>query len=188
MPSTTKLGRVVTYHVDLPHLQSHNLLAHEFTWPRDKIKLLYLQYQNFYGHQAWWDGGLLERFLPIKLLDSLVTKFCSITWQTKTIISPLLQCLWSQNLAGCDLLGETPTNKVTWPLVCVFHWDHVTKKIYYISANTMSMNTKLCRVGWWLTLRGCSLKATWNFDHVTNAKVTWQLEKIYLYFHKMYSH
>ena len=40
----------------------------------------------------------LEQLLCIKLLDPLITWFCKITWQTKTIVSTLPQCPWSPNL------------------------------------------------------------------------------------------
>ena len=36
---------------------------------------------------------------PMKLLNPLATWSCRIMWQTKTIISPLKQCLWLLNLA-----------------------------------------------------------------------------------------
>ena len=49
----------------------------------------------------WAGSNYLEQLPPIKLLYSLVTWSWKITWQIKTIISPLLQCLWQSNLAGC---------------------------------------------------------------------------------------
>ena len=68
---------------------------------RDKLKPLYLHYNNIYGHKARQDGySHLDSLLPIKLYDHIITWFCEITWQTKNIVSPLPQCLWSQKLAG----------------------------------------------------------------------------------------
>ena len=42
----------------------------------------------------------LDVLLPIKSHDSLIMWPCEITWQTKTTISPLSECLWPPNLAG----------------------------------------------------------------------------------------
>ena len=42
----------------------------------------------------------LDRFLPLKSHDSLITWSYEIKWKTKTIISPIPQCLWLQNLVG----------------------------------------------------------------------------------------
>ena len=45
----------------------------------------------------------IQQLLTKKLLDPLVPWSSKITWQTKTIISPVLQCLWPRNLAGWRL-------------------------------------------------------------------------------------
>ena len=42
----------------------------------------------------------LERFLTIMSFITLITWSCEITWETKTIISPLAKCLWPPNLVG----------------------------------------------------------------------------------------
>ena len=42
----------------------------------------------------------LRLLLPIKLPELLVKWYCKIRWQTKTVISPLLHCLWPRNVAG----------------------------------------------------------------------------------------
>ena len=55
-----------------------------------------------------------EGLLPINLLNSLVTWSCEITWQTKTIISPIQQCLWPPILAGWwDIEGLLPWSHMT---------------------------------------------------------------------------
>ena len=45
-----------------------------------------------------------EGLLPIFLLHHLVTWSCKIMWETKTIMPPLPQYLWPQNLAGWWLI------------------------------------------------------------------------------------
>ena len=52
----------------------------------------------------------LDRFLPLKSHDSLITWSYEITWQTETIISPIPQCLWLQNFVGwwLNLSGSHP--------------------------------------------------------------------------------
>ena len=40
----------------------------------------------------------LEVLLTMKSHEPLITWSCEITWQTKTAISPLSQCLWPPNL------------------------------------------------------------------------------------------
>ena len=42
----------------------------------------------------------VDGFLPIKSHDPLITWSCKITWQTKIIISSLLQWLWPPNVVG----------------------------------------------------------------------------------------
>ena len=42
----------------------------------------------------------LDGFLPIKLHDTLIIWYCKIACQTKSIISPIPQSLWSPHLVG----------------------------------------------------------------------------------------
>ena len=74
---------------------------------RNKLKT-YLHFQSAIGHQAWQDGNL--PWWTIKSHDPLITWFYEITWQTKTIISPLPQNLWPPNLTGwwLTLRGSYP--------------------------------------------------------------------------------
>ena len=65
------------------------------------IKALYLNYHISCDHQTW-QGGCLQRGVPsTNLQDPLIIWPSEIKRQTKTIISPLPQCLWPPNLAGC---------------------------------------------------------------------------------------
>ena len=64
----------------------------------------------------------LEGLLAIKSLYTLTICFCRITWQTKIFITPLLHCLWPQNLAGWWLtltgfyLESHVARKITWQI------------------------------------------------------------------------
>ena len=49
-----------------------------------------------HGRMVTYRKGLL----PIELFGSLITWSCVITTQLKTVVSPLLQCILSLNLAG----------------------------------------------------------------------------------------
>ena len=80
--------------------------------PRDKIKLFYLHYQSVYGHQTWLDGHMTWSFIKWS---------CNITWQTKTVMFPLPQCLCQSNLAltlrisySCYSL-MSPLTRCLWP-------------------------------------------------------------------------
>ena len=69
----------------------------------------------------------IEGLLPMKLFDHLITWSYKITWQTKTIISPLPQCLWPPNFApNFDLPWRATTHKVTQPFGHVVLQDYVT--------------------------------------------------------------
>ena len=60
----------------------------------DKLKPLHLHYHNVYGHQTWQCHDL-----HLKSHDPLVKECCEITCQTKAVIYPLLEFLWSSNMA-----------------------------------------------------------------------------------------
>ena len=66
---------------------------------RDKLRLLHLHYHSVYGHQTWQDGDLPDALLSKKPDDLFSMWSFKIMCQTKTIISPLLQCLWPPKLA-----------------------------------------------------------------------------------------
>ena len=73
----------------------------------------------------------LEGLLPIKLNDALIMWSSKITWKTKTIISPIPQCLWPPNLAG-QYLERLPPMKlldplVTWP--CKIMWQAIISSL-----------------------------------------------------------
>ena len=90
-----------------------------------------LYYQSSYEHQTWPNGNLPWWVPALKSCALLVTWSFEITWQIKTIISPMQQYLWS--------LGRTVTyleGLVTLKLynilnawLNVFRWGHVTNQI-----------------------------------------------------------
>ena len=101
---------------------------------------------------------------PIKLDDPLIICSAEILWQTKTIIYPLPQCLWSPNVEGGDLLWERPPIKSDDPLStwsCEITWQFKT------------IVSSLPQCLWHQTWQGSGLfgrdptfQARWPFDHV----------------------
>ena len=85
----TKLGRMVTYSVKLPTINSFTLWSHGLARSYDKQKSLYIQKQCDYGCKLGRMITYLDKFLPIQLHYPLITWSYKTTWQTKTIISPL---------------------------------------------------------------------------------------------------
>ena len=87
------------------------------------LKTLYLHYQIAYGHQT--SQNALERLLPIKFRGFAKSL---AKWLTKSIIFPLLQCLWSLK-TSCWWLSMTGSpHNVTWPIDHIVLRDHVTTK------------------------------------------------------------
>ena len=84
----------------------------------------------------------LDEFLPIKLYQPLTTWSCKVTWQTKTIISPLALCLWPPNgeIPCQALIIESYKTLTTWP--CKVTWQ----KILYISITRVPKANKLGRM------------------------------------------
>ena len=67
-------------------------------------KSLYIHNQSGYPYKIGRMLTYLDEFLPIKSHHPLITWSCKITWQTKTILSPLPQCLWPWNIVGWWLI------------------------------------------------------------------------------------
>ena len=65
----------------------------------DKLKPLYFLCRSAYGHQTWQDGNLSWWAPTHKVTKTINTWSCKVSWQSKTIISPLPQLLWLPNLA-----------------------------------------------------------------------------------------
>ena len=110
----------------------------------EKLKPLYLFYHSSYGHQIGWDWKVSTH---IKSYDALIMRSFKITWQRKTIRSPLPECLRPPTLAGWWLtFSRLPHIKLLNPL---FTWQIKT----FISPSLQSLGPPKL-VGWWLTLTG----------------------------------
>ena len=108
-------GGMVTCHEGLLTIKSHNVLIMwsckvmwqtkiiisllpEWLWPPNLIEwwhtLRHLKkksYIHMNDNLTWW-------VTTYKLHQPLITWSCKITWKTKTIISPLQECLWQPHL------------------------------------------------------------------------------------------
>ena len=82
----------------------------------------------------------LDGLLPTMSHDPLIMHSCEITWQIKTVISQLLQCLWPPAWQGADLPLGVPNrySHLTFNLVVLLSW--LTKNI---SITSILMGTKL---------------------------------------------
>ena len=138
----TKLGRVVTYHEDLPH---------------------------------------------IKLHDSSLSWLYEVTWQIKSIISPLSQCLWLQNLSGWWNIARSSQ-----PSICMTpQWAGLVRscnklsELYLHLEKTQAHQTN---PGADLPWETPTLKVTWPLDYLINVKSSDNSKNVYLHFHKTYDH
>ena len=101
VPVTTKFGRMITYLDRL--LKSNHPLTTRLTISRDKLKSIYLHYNDAHRHQTWHGCDLPCVGPTHKITWPSLVWFFTIRCQTKAIISPLPQCPWPQNLAWCLL-------------------------------------------------------------------------------------
>ena len=104
---STKLGRMVTYQEGLPPLKACDSLIKclcEIMWQTKNISPPpeCLRPPNLAG---WWIAS--NGFHPLSYLtfwfcdnQRYLLVSCKIMWQSKTVISPLPQCLWSPKLIG----------------------------------------------------------------------------------------
>ena len=128
-----------------------------------------------------------ERVLARKSHDPRIMWCCEITWQTKTIISPLPQYLWPhlyfhndygcQNWQGDNLPWEPSIHVVTWSLIkwfCEIKWK--TKNIIIHYHNTYGYQIQ----------QGGEIvgKVIWSFNQV----VFWGCVTNNLYFHLQRTH
>ena len=93
-------------------------------------------------------GGMMaysKLLPPIKLLDPLVTWSRKITPQTETILSHLLRCLWSPNLAGwwITLRGSYPYTHINFYSRCLTR-SRDERKTYFYYHNTCGHQTWHC--------------------------------------------
>ena len=81
-----KFCRMVTYLEWLLTIKSLNPLSHGLTRSHGKQKVFYLHYQR------------VSMITKLSRHETLTTRSCQITRQTKTIVSPIPQWLWLTNL------------------------------------------------------------------------------------------
>ena len=72
----------------------------------DKLKPLYFLCRSAYGHQTWQDGNLSWWAPTHKVTKTINTWSCKVSWQSKTIISPLPQLLWLPKLGRLVIYFE----------------------------------------------------------------------------------
>ena len=107
----------------------------------------------------------LEGLLPVKSQDPLITWSCNITWQTKTITSPLpVPTITKLTRIVTNLEGLLPIMfldlLVMWS--CKITWQ--TKTI--ISLRTGCLMTTKLGIGVTCYEGVQSIKVTWPFDHI----------------------
>ena len=119
---TTRLGRVVTFHEEVPLIK--------VTWPLNHIVFWY--YMTILKHftvvvtvlmATKFTRVVLEWLLPIILLKPLVTWSCKITWQTKNI-STTTVCMSTK-------LGRMVTNlQQLLPIILLYLWLCVLERSF----------------------------------------------------------
>ena len=109
----------------------------------------------------------LDWILPIKLIKPLVPRSRKITWQTKTIIPLLPQCIWLPNWQDGNLSRWTLSHKVKWLfdhvvlLDCVANYKPLHLYYHSVYGHQIWQVTNLCK--------GPPRQiVTWPFNHVTN--------------------
>ena len=119
----------------------------------------------------------LDGFLPLKSYDLLITWSCEITWQTKTIISPLPQC-GHQTFYEVTYLQRLLTIKAFNALVLQ---RQVANENCYIFTNRVPMVIKLTlmvsyRNLWWqgLVKSRDKLNPWYLQQHSAYGHQTWQ--------------
>ena len=133
-----------------------------------------------------------EKLLPIKSHDPLIICSYKITWQTKTIISQRLECLWSPNMVGWWLTLRAPNCKVNWPLNplnCSITWQILN---HYISTNAGPMKIIFSR-GLARSWENLKLKHSYPLSHMIlrSFGITRSCDKLkpfYLHYRNAYGH
>ena len=111
----TKHGRVVTY-VEEAHPWCHMTLwlpGHKR--PLDNFKTRYFLFCKVHGHQTWHGSGLWSGNSSMISHDPLIMLSRGVTWQIKSLISPIAQDLWTLNLRGwwLTMRGTNPWRHMT---------------------------------------------------------------------------
>ena len=158
---TTRLGRVVTFHEEVPLIK--------VTWPLNHIVFWY--YMTILKHlvvvvtvpmATKFTRVVLEWLLPIILLKPLVTWSCKITWQTKNI-STTTVCMSTK-------LGRMVTNlQQLLPIILLYLWLCVLERSFD-RGKTYLRQHDVCDHQTW---QGCAVpwedpihKVTWPLNHM----------------------
>ena len=126
----------------------------------DKLKPLYFHWRSAYGHQTWKDGNLSWWAPTHKVTKTINTWSCKVSWQSKTIISPLSQLLWLPKLGRLVIYFEELQSiywhdlLFTWS--CEITWQ--TKNIISLLPQTWQGLEK----PWGALIQ----KVPWSFNHV----------------------
>ena len=154
---STKLGKVVTYNEELLLIKLVNSTITwfcEVTW---QISTLYLYLLETNGHQTWqgvkspWGASTYKFIWFFKHLFMRGPR-------DKLKTSPLLQCLWSQDLSGWWHI----TRSFVWPLIEGIKWGHLTNQIHISTCRrSIDINLLRCR----LKSEASILKIIWSLVH-----------------------
>ena len=157
MHMATKLGKMVSYLDGLKPIKSHDSLITWFC----KVRL---QTNHYFSTTRVFDATRRDRMilitypdkrLLVKSLDPLIMWSCEIRWKTKTIVSPLPECLLPPNLVGWWL-----TFSGSHPLL-----DPLVTWFCYITWQTETIICPLLQCLWPLTWQGGDLH--WKAPIVT---------------------
>ena len=125
----------------------------------------------------------LERLLPIKSVNHIITRLCKSTWQTKKVTYSLTQCIWLYLLGGCGY--KVPFHKVNRSFYHMVLQGHVKHFSCSITTATRSMLPQglwpLNLAKWWLNRRKfntLSPKTFWTRGHVKSCD---KLKAFYLH-------
>ena len=112
----TKLGKVVTYHEELPLIKLWILQSCGVTRSGEILNTLYFHLHQTNSHQISQGRDLLWGLPPINSYNPLNMWSGNVTWQINDICT-----IHITNQSG-DILREAPTIKAKWP------FDHFAKE------------------------------------------------------------
>ena len=168
----TKLGKLVTYHKELPLIK---ILDPSILWFFGVMWHIKYSISPLAIDQATKYRKVVtqcEEFPPINSYNHLNMCLWEVTWQIKNIISPLSQSLlWSQVLSTYrgNILQGTPTHKFAWLLNKMVVEGQVINLKRYISTCRRPMDTKLGKV---MTYQweAAIFKPTWPFYYMKDVR------------------
>ena len=154
LPMAATSVRIVTYLEQLLTIKPHDyVITWSFARSRDKLKTLYIQYHNAYGHQAW-QGGYIQwgaSFHKVKrpfdhvALQGLMTDKIRYISTTKMTVAMKLGRVVTYK-------GELPPIKSQDPLILRSY--KVTWQIKYLISLLLQGLRLLNLAMWWVIIRG----------------------------------